>query len=114
MRIFHTTYGRVLSFAIVFSLMTVNIFSQQQAGFIRGQVVDANGAVIIGATVVVSNADAQRTISTDKQGQYVVNGLQPGTYTVVVSHEGFAPALNEVQLAAGAGSTLDLKLGIEL
>lgn len=115
MRKFNTMYGRVLSFAIVFSLMTVNIFSQQQAGFIRGQVVDANGAVIVGATVVVSDADAQqRTSSTDQQGQYVVNGLQPGTYTVMATHEGFAPALNEVQLAAGAGSTLDLKLGIEL
>ena len=114
MRIFHTVYGRALSFAIVFSLMTVNIFSQQQAGFIRGQVVDAGGALIVGATVTVTGADGQRTSSTDKQGQYEVTGLKPGTYTVVATHEGFAPALNEVQLAAGAGSTLDLQMGIEL
>lgn len=115
MRIFHTVCGRALSLAIVFSLLTVSIVSQQQGGFIRGQVADENGAVIVGATVVVTTVDGgQRTVSTDKQGQYVVNGLQPGSYTVVATREGFAPASSDVQLAAGAGSTLDLKLGIEL
>ncbi|MDQ3804486.1 MAG: TonB-dependent receptor [Acidobacteriota bacterium] len=115
MRTLQTMYGRALSLAIVFSLLAVNIFSQQQTSSLRGQVMDENGAVVVGATVAVTGAGgAQRNVNTDEKGQYAVNSLQPGTYTVQATGDGFAPSLNEVQLTAGAGNTLDIKLGIQL
>jgi hypothetical protein len=108
-------YRRVLPVALVFTLLTASIFSQQQTGSLRGQVMDENGAVVVGASVTLTDAaGAQRNVNTDEKGQYVVNSLKPGTYTVQATGTGFAPSLNEVQLAAGAGNTLDIKLGIEL
>jgi hypothetical protein len=108
-------YGRALSLAMILGLLTVTVLSQQQTGSLRGQVIDENSAVIIGATVMVTDAaGGQHNVNTDEKGQYILKGLQPGTYTVQAMGAGFAPSTNEVQLVAGAGATLDIKLGVKL
>lgn len=51
---------------------------------VKGQVLDANNQGIEGATVTV---DSQQAI-TDLAGNYVINRLNPGSYTVTVNKEG--------------------------
>jgi hypothetical protein len=63
----------------------------QDTGYISGTVSDKSGAAIVGADVVIINADGSltRTTSTNSDGAYVVAGLPGGSYNIVVTSKGF-------------------------
>jgi hypothetical protein len=87
---------------------------------LSGTVVDTSGAVIAGATVQVLSADGsvQKTAQSETNGSFILSGLAPGNYRLVVSNPGFeakeilvtigtagAPAQLRVSLVVGAVST---------
>ncbi len=82
---------------------------------ILGSVTDPQGSVIPGATVVV-RAEAtgqEKTIKTSGDGQYRVQYLVPGVYTVVVNASGFAPATRSgIQLALSQQVHLDVAMSL--
>jgi hypothetical protein len=63
----------------------------ETAAQVSGQVTDAAGAVVPGATVVVTNdaTKEERRVTTNDDGLYVVTSLNPGTYTVTVEQASF-------------------------
>ncbi len=66
------------------------LYAQADAG-LTGTVTDNTGAVVAGATVIVTNRDtnvAQR-LSTSSSGTYTVRGLTPGNYDVQIEASGF-------------------------
>jgi hypothetical protein len=65
--------------------------AQEFRGTISGVVADSAGAVIPGATIVITESQTgtiNRTVS-DAAGQYVVPFLAPGDYSITVSASGF-------------------------
>jgi hypothetical protein len=87
---------------------------------LSGTVLDTSGAVIAGASVLVRSADGtvQRTTRSDESGFFIISGLSPGNYRLVVSNRGFetkempatigttgAPAPLRISLAVSAVST---------
>jgi len=58
---------------------------------IEGQVTDASGGVIPGATVTITKRDtgSQRSLKTDDEGRFNFPQLRPGTYSVKVEAAGF-------------------------
>src|SRR5271168_1875651 len=64
----------------------------QVTGAITGTVRDTADAVIPGAKVTVSNSEhgIHRNTVTDGDGDYLVQGLSEGTYTVTVAAPGFS------------------------
>lgn len=66
---------------------------QEITGNIFGTVSDKSGAVVGGATVTVENADKNdavvRVVTTNDKGEFVVQFLPVGRYTVVVEAKGF-------------------------
>lgn len=58
---------------------------------LTGEITDASGAVISGATVTVRNeaTSAERTLTTDATGRYLADGLTPGSYSVEAHATGF-------------------------
>ncbi len=63
----------------------------ETAASINGQVTDATGAIIPGATVVVANeaTGEERRVQTNDDGLYVAIPLSPGTYTITVEQTNF-------------------------
>jgi hypothetical protein len=87
---------------------------------LSGTVVDTSGAVIAGATVLVrsANGTVQRTTQSDRNGSFIISGLSPGNYRLVISNPGFqikeipvtigitgVPAPLQISLAVDALST---------
>jgi len=88
--------------------------AQVQTGNITGTVRDATGAVVPNATVTVVSlgTQARRTVQSSSTGTYTVTGLQPGQYEVTVTSGNFAPFKQEVNVAVGGNSALDVSLGV--
>src|SRR5437867_9673017 len=65
--------------------------SQTTFGTITGNVKDASGAVLPGASVVVTNQNtgAKRQVTTDDTGRYLVPSVLPGVYTIASELTGF-------------------------
>jgi hypothetical protein len=89
------------------------VASAQPGGQLTGVVRDTTGSVVPGATVTVSGATliAPRTVVTDKDGKYVVDGLPAGRYLVTAAFNGFEPTSKAIGVGATA-ATLDLELAV--
>jgi len=87
--------GRALfSAALVFFLLSALSAGAQStvSGQINGTVADTTGALVVGASVNVTNTatGVVYRAETDSSGNYHVTDLPPGTYTMEVSKTGFA------------------------
>jgi Carboxypeptidase regulatory-like domain len=84
-------------------LLCSPLLGQGTEGAITGTVTTQDGAVLPNAQVVVTNdgTNISRSVTTNSKGDYVVAGLNPGTYTVKVETPGFAAVLDsDVVLAS--------------
>jgi hypothetical protein len=91
-------------------------FSQgETTSAIVGQVSDASGAAVPGATVTVTNKETglRRSAITDDSGRFNFPQLKPGAYSVKVEAEGFESQQNDaVSSALGQKQTVDFTLKI--
>jgi hypothetical protein len=78
-----------LVFAFVLAGLTA--FGQNTNGRINGTITDNSGAVVPGATVVVTNEETKiaHKVTTDSNGYYVVTNLSPGAFSVEAEATGF-------------------------
>ena len=84
-------------------------------GAISGRITDPTGAVIPGATVVVSNLQTRVTQSgvANQVGLYRFPVLSPGTYSITVSQTGFRPVeVEQVRVLIGNTTAQDIKLEV--
>ena len=94
-------------------LASASAFGQdvQTKGMIGGTVTDPAGAAVPGAKIIVSGQTGARTGTTNDDGIFRIENLEPGTYTVRVEQTGFKAAVaNNVTVFVGRESTLNLKL----
>ena len=99
-------------------LLSSSIFAQSQAttGLIQGNVLDANGSSIAGASVTVQNVGTgfQRTVSTNSDGFFSAPLLPLGRYRITTKASGFADSILEnvdVTIGQTASFTIDMKVG---
>ncbi|HUK35664.1 MAG TPA: carboxypeptidase regulatory-like domain-containing protein, partial [Vicinamibacterales bacterium] len=84
---------------------------------LAGTVKDASGAVLPGVTIEASSPvliEKTRAATTDSTGQYRIESLQPGTYTVTFSLSGFSTLKRDGVEMSGTGVVkidADLKVG---
>jgi len=84
-------------------------------GSIRGTVIDANGALVSGAKVQVTDLETSlsREATTNSEGAYEVAGLKYGSYKVTVTAQGFkTAAVNQVVLRGGDTVRADVQLQV--
>ena len=103
--------GAVLA---VVALLPSSVFAQSS---IAGVVRDASGAVLPGVTVEAASPaliEKVRTAVTDGTGQYRLENLRPGSYTLTFSLTGFAQVKREnVEVSGGSILSInaDLRVG---
>ena len=70
---------------------------------VRGSVTDQTGAVVVNATVTITNdgTDVSTIAHTDDHGLYLLTGLRPSTYTIKAEAAGFRTAENQERGAGG-------------
>jgi Carboxypeptidase regulatory-like domain len=101
---------------VAFLAFSTSAFAQATAS-IAGTVVDASGAVLPGVTVEASSPaliEKQRAVVTDGTGQYRIEQLRGGTYTVTFTLTGFSTVRREgVELSGSFSATVnaEMKLG---
>lgn len=87
----------------------------QPAGGLQIKVGDQTGRVIPGATVFVEGSDGgQYTPTTPAPGSYAVEGLPPGSYTIRITMDGFAPVTRQATVAAGRITEVSITLMLAL
>lgn len=71
--------------------LPVLVLAQGQTGTVSGVVVDQSEAVIPGAKVILKNTQTgvTRELSTNEQGIFYFDKVQPGDYTLSIASEGF-------------------------
>ncbi|HET9265765.1 MAG TPA: TonB-dependent receptor [Vicinamibacterales bacterium] len=82
-------------------------------GALSGRILDASGAVVPAAAVVIRTADG--TVSTavsDASGRFRLDRLAPGRVQITVEGAGFAPRNMEVALGPGEHARVDVTLEI--
>ena len=90
-------------------------FAQNYHGWISGTLTDKSGAVIPGATVVITNEETQivRKVTTDGNGYYAITNLPPGVFSVEADANGFRKAKHAgYDLPDNGRITADFKLEI--
>ena len=88
------------------------LYAQSDTARISGSVSDSTGAVIPGATIVVTNVEtnAAVTVTSNGAGLFTVNALPIGSYKANVSSPGFAGQVQNFVLSVSQVQALDFKL----
>lgn len=85
--------NRTLQLTILAALLAAGrpAGAQETRSIIFGRILDPSDAPVAGATVTVTNADTNTTVTrkTNETGYYEANFLLPGTYSVTAGMEGF-------------------------
>ena len=106
---------RSLLFAVALVLCAIVSYAQLTRGAVLGSVLDPSGAAISGATVsIINNATkAERSTTSNGEGIYRFDGVDPGVYTVVFSATGFTESrVNEVSVRTSQEVTINHRLAL--
>ncbi len=101
----------VLCGALVYPLLIVH----GAGGQIEGRVTNTKGESVAGAAVTVTDDATQKSFKaiTDQDGRYKVEGLPPGTYTVVISAKGFGDGRKQsVKVEDNSTAAVNLQLEV--
>lgn len=83
------------------------LYGQPNQAAISGTVI-CNGEAVIGANIRFQ--DLNKGTSTDTTGAFIIENIEPGTYTLVVSAVGYQTYKQSISVKSGETISLDIKL----
>ncbi len=99
-------------FVLTCSLALIPVAQAQIGkGSIAGRVTDSSSGALIGAQVTVQPRGV--SVISDARGQFFINDLEPGSYTVTITYVGFEAFTQTLNVAAGQAANVDAKLEVE-
>ena len=105
----------IAEFAFIFLLIAAQslIASAQNVNSLKGRVTDANGAVVVGATVLLYSRESNLRSSamTDASGEYQFERVAKGDYVIEIAQDGFGRATQNLRVANRA-QKLDFTLEV--
>ncbi len=106
---------RVMSWVLMILLVAVSASAQQGTTELRGRVIDSQGAVLPGVTVVVRNQETGmfRETASGEDGTFIASGIVPGTYQVSAELQGFKKfERKDLRLEVGKTSSIDVTMAV--
>jgi len=108
-------YVRFVVITFLFLLSVSALSAQTAPGALRGQVTDSTGAVIPGASVIMTPAAGSPiVVQSDAQGLYEFKTLAAGKYTLTVATTGFSLYENDNVVIAAQPLRLNVTMAIEV
>jgi TonB-dependent receptor len=103
-------------FILVAALLGLFVFpvstpAQGAKGTLSGKVSDSSGAALYGARIALDPGGAS-TVS-DVQGQFLINGLDAGNYTVTITYVGFKTFTKSVAITGSQTVSVEAQLSLE-
>jgi hypothetical protein len=101
--------------AAVALLAATGAHAQEFRATIKGQVVDASGGALPGATVTAQNTETNEvaTATANQEGNYTIPFLRPGSYTLTTELSGFQKFVRSgLQLQVGQTATINVQLAV--
>src|ERR1035438_7651245 len=82
---------------IVILALAMSAGAQDYRARVQGMITDTSRAVVPGANVVLRNDNTGVQVSrqSSESGQYLFDFVDPGTYTLLVEHQGFNRFMQE-------------------
>ena len=89
--------------------------AQDPLGALRGIVQDSSGGRVPAAKIAVQATDSsfQREVLSDKSGEFRLDELPPGSYTVTVQTKGFAEARSSVRIDVSSVRVITVTLKLQ-
>jgi TonB-dependent receptor len=109
-RFIKSVFFTFLAVSLLCVVLTPDVLGQASKGSLSGRVTDPSGGALLGAKITVDPKGI--SVVSDAQGQFFINDLEPGTYTVTVSYLGFATSTKSVSVSAGQVANADAKLDV--
>lgn len=113
-----TAFGRhipsiFLTSLFIFVFSVISFAQDLDNVTISGKVIDSNNAPIVGASVTakLTSTGIERTVITDDEGRFQIIKLEPGTYEVKFSSQGFG-AKEQKGLVTVAGQNVQLNISL--
>src|SRR5581483_48817 len=107
---------RLVKLAAFFAVLLGCAVSASAQASIAGQVKDASGAVLPGVTVEAASPaliEKVRTVVTGGTGQYRIEDLRPGTYSITFTLPGFNTVKREgIELAGSFVATINAEMRV--
>src|SRR6266436_2203048 len=97
-----------LAAIVAFALSSL---AQERKGSISGRVADNSGGVLQGARIELHPIGA--IAASNIQGEFFINDVTPGTFTVSITYVGFKDFTKQVTVVGGQIATVDAKLEVE-
>ncbi|HEY1660125.1 MAG TPA: carboxypeptidase regulatory-like domain-containing protein [Candidatus Sulfotelmatobacter sp.] len=115
MRFITRLVSGLIALLAVLLLVQTSSYAQQATALLTGSVKDGSGAIIVGAKVTLKSAqtNTSRTATSDKNGDYLFNLVNIGTYDLQVEQRGFDTYLHRgITLEINQNARLDVTLQI--
>ncbi len=108
----HELFRMALNVVLVVASLVAR--AQSPAGSVHGTITDPTGAVIPSSTITLTAADGtSRSATSGASGEYSINQVAPGSYTVSASAEGF-PASEPKAVSVGAEKSVMVNISLDL
>lgn len=110
----HSRKIQFLLTVLLCALFSLPSAAQLTTGDLAGTVTDPSGAIVPNATVTLKNnaTGATQTRTSNATGAYRFALVDPGTYTVSGTGQGFSPTQQAVTVSVGQTSTVNIQLTV--
>jgi hypothetical protein len=101
-----------LLLCISLALLPLAVLAQNPRGALRGVVLDSSGGRVPSAKIVVQAVESslRREIASDLRGEFRIDDLLPGAYSVKVQANGFADANANVKISVSSAQEINVIL----
>lgn len=101
--------SRIAIICLVITLFSLSsAWGQSNTGIIEGKITSSEGEPVAGANIAIK--ENQKGTSSDNNGKFIIQNIQSGKYTLIVSAVGYAEYEEQLSIQSGQAEKLEITL----